>query len=149
MFQFYDPVIQGMYLIHFEIWTEYDLLISEWYFWFAQIKKWCNTPSLPSWFIDSLKIINWVWSTRFKILFPISWNKMVNQNHDFRSWFQGCIWFTWIGIRVRNHDSDSQFYLSESETGFRIGWIILSLGPTGALDLPESETWFQIMISKS
>ena len=39
-----------------------------------------------------------------------------------------------------NHDSDSPFYLSESETGFRIGWIILSLGPTGAFDLPESET---------
>ena len=40
---------------------------------------------------------------------------------------QGCVWFTWIGIRIGNHDSDSPFYLSESETGFRIGWIILSL----------------------
>ena len=26
-----------------------------------------------------------------------------------------------MGIRIRNHDSDSPFYLRESETGFRIG----------------------------
>ena len=32
-----------------------------------------------------------------------------------------------MGIRIRNHDSDTPFYLSELETGFRIGWIILSI----------------------
>ena len=82
----FNAVIQGMYLICFETWTEYGLLVSESYFWFAQIKR-CNTPSPTSWMINSLKIINWLWSTQFEILFPICSNKTVNQNHDFESWF--------------------------------------------------------------
>ena len=84
MFQFYESMIQRMYFIRFETWTEYDLPVSESYFWFAQIKR-RNKPSPPSWMNDSLKIINWVWSTRFEILFPIRSNKTVNQNHDFES----------------------------------------------------------------
>ena len=56
-------------------------------FWFAQIIR-CNTLSPPYWMIDSLKIINWVWSTRFEILSLIRSNKTVNQNHDFESWFR-------------------------------------------------------------
>ena len=73
--------------IRFETWTEYDFLVSGSYFWFAQIKQY-KTPSPPSWMTDSLKIINWVWSTWFEILFPIRSNKTVNQNHDFESWFR-------------------------------------------------------------
>ena len=83
----FNSMIQEMYLICFETWTEYVLLVWESHFWFAQIKG-CNTPSPPSWMIDSLKIINWVWSIRFEILFPIRSNKTVNQNHDFESWFR-------------------------------------------------------------
>ena len=74
--------------IRFVTWTEYDLLVSGSYFWFAQIKQY-KTPSPPSWMIESLKIINWVWSTWFEILLPIRSNK------------------TWIRIMISNPDSDS------------------------------------------
>ena len=77
-------MIQGMYLIRFETWTEYDLLVSESYFWFAQIKR-CNTPSPPSWMIDSLKIINWVWFIWF-------WFAHIKRR---------------IGIMISNPDSNS------------------------------------------
>ena len=53
MFQFYDSMIQGMYLIRFETWTEYDLLDSESFIWFPEIKR-CYMPSPPSLMIDSL-----------------------------------------------------------------------------------------------
>ena len=146
MFQFYDSMIQGMYLIRFETWTEYDLLVSESYFWFAQTKR-CNTQSPPSWLIDSLKIINWVWSTRFEILFPIRSNKTVNQNHDFESWPRGYKTFSSCSTQL----SMKFFLLINVKMPTIVGTLTFMSRKNSILGLSASEkswiSWYFILMS--
>ena len=87
--------------------------------------KRCNTPSLPSWMIDSLKIINWVCrgafdlpksESGFEIMILIHRFIWANRKQDFESGGSYSVYdFKWINHPRWRRWRVTPFYLSKSD----------------------------------